>query len=1047
MAQRNHLPRSRRRHRRTPAVLLCLLAGPLAQAATSVEVEIRGVDEELRNNVVAYLSFERYKKGGAELTPDVVERLHNRVEREVDAALRPFGYYEPQVQSSVNQENGVWHVTVNITPGPPVLIDHLDVSVDGPGGSDPLFQRILNHLPLHSGQRLNHKAYEDIQTDLQRTAATYGYLDARMIHHSWSWIRPRTRRTSPLSSTRACAIASATTSIKQAVVKESLVRRYLRYHEGDPFDLTQVLRTQFALDDSQYFANLEVLPGEPDRDHHTVPVSIRADASRRHRYSIGAGYATDTGPRGTLGFEDHRINESGHTFSVAVQAAQVTKYSLQTRYTIPIGDPAVESFSLRGSIEQRDWGDVTTITQSVGPAITAVTNGWQHVWTVNAVHTTSESIAGDETDTLLVPELDLASVPKGYLGEPLFEHPLFIEIKGSHSSLGSNSNWVQAHVQAERVFPIARKWHLLLRGEVGATLRLGIQRAADRVPLLRRRRQQCARLRLQRSVAAAAGVYHRAERPVPEESQRLLPGGGDLYQGRRQGRDHRHGGGDPRPAEKSRPRDLLRLRQRLRSLRHAPRLLGRHRPARAPAGAHPRRRHRAAAVRAVPAARHLRQLHAQQPAVAHQFLPEAVMRKPTLRQGVLVLASVLIVTLILGPLVLVWGALYTTSGAQFIVRHLPRQIGGVQLQISGLSGTVAQGLHVERVEIDQELVHLRFEDIDARVTLAPLLLQTIRATYASVGLATIEVKRRVHPPTPSPPLFLPSWLLISAEEAHVKRADLSVYNGFKLSVADINAAAVLRHKSIRLFQAEGLLEGAHVSAIGELLATDPLGLDVKGHLDWQPPGQPAYVLDGSAHGDLNRLQVMARIESPFRSDVNGQLLDLTNHFHWVANAIVYRFELSAWGVAGPLGSITGNLAGAGDANLFRAQGAVNPAGLRVGVFDVQFEGGWANHVLSAKRMQARHVDSGARASAAGTIAIVDGGPRLDLKGSWNEFRWPLIGRDVVVRSDAGTFALEGLMPYRVRLTRRCARAGSAGDARGPQRHARQGQLRLRARGG
>jgi translocation and assembly module TamA len=152
-----------------------------------------------------------------------------------------------------------------------------------------------------------------------------------------------------------------------------------------------------------------------------------------------------------------------------VQAAQVTKYSLQSRYTIPIGDPAVESLSLRGSIEQRDWGDVTTITQSIGPAITAVTNGWQHVWTVNAVHTTSESIAGDETDTLLVPEVDLASVPKGYLGEPLFEHPLFIEIKGSHSSLGSNSNWVQAHLQAERVFPIAKKWHLLLRGEAGAT--------------------------------------------------------------------------------------------------------------------------------------------------------------------------------------------------------------------------------------------------------------------------------------------------------------------------------------------------------------------------------------------------------------------------------------------------------------------------------------------------------------------------------------------------------------------------------------------------
>jgi translocation and assembly module TamA len=473
MAQRNYLPQVRRRHRRTPALLLCLLAAPLLHAATAVNVEIHGVNDELRDNVLAYLSFERYKKGGGDLNADTVERLHNRVEREVDAALRPFGYYEPQVQSTVNREdNGEWHVVVNITPGPPIVVDHMDVRVEGAGASDPLFQRILQHLPLHSGDQLNHKAYEDIKNDLQRTAATYGYLDARLIRNEMVVDPPNHTANIALEMDTGMRYRFGKTTIKQDVVKESLVRRYLRYHEGDLFDLTQVLRTQFALDDAQYFSNLEVLPGTPDRDNHTVPVNIRADPSRRHRYSAGAGYATDTGPRGTLGFEDHRINDRGHVFSVEIQAAQVTKYSLQSRYTIPIGDPAVENFSLRGSIEQRDWGDVTTNTLSVGPSITALTGSWQHVWAINAVRTTSESIYApiNTTDRLFVPELDLASVPKGYLGEPLFEHPLFIEIKGSNATLGSNANWLQAHLQAERVFSIAPKWHLLLRGEVGATL-------------------------------------------------------------------------------------------------------------------------------------------------------------------------------------------------------------------------------------------------------------------------------------------------------------------------------------------------------------------------------------------------------------------------------------------------------------------------------------------------------------------------------------------------------------------------------------------------
>ena len=44
-------------------------------------------------------------------------------------------------------------------------------------------------------------------------------------------------------------------------------------------------------------------------------------------------------------------------------------------------------------------------------------------------------------------------MPKGYLGEPLFEHPFFAEIKGSHSALGSDSNFIQVHVQAGEGVP------------------------------------------------------------------------------------------------------------------------------------------------------------------------------------------------------------------------------------------------------------------------------------------------------------------------------------------------------------------------------------------------------------------------------------------------------------------------------------------------------------------------------------------------------------------------------------------------------------------
>ena len=66
------------------------------------------------------------------------------------------------------------------------------------------------------------------------------------------------------------------------------MRRYLRYQEGEPYDEGKRLRTQFALDDSQFFSTVEVLPGEKDPETHTVPMRITA-ISARNTWSIGPG--------------------------------------------------------------------------------------------------------------------------------------------------------------------------------------------------------------------------------------------------------------------------------------------------------------------------------------------------------------------------------------------------------------------------------------------------------------------------------------------------------------------------------------------------------------------------------------------------------------------------------------------------------------------------------------------------------------------------------------------------------------------------------------
>ena len=496
MAQCNFLHGARARSRAS-GVLVLLLACPLARAG--VTITIKGVNDPLRRNVLAYLSFARYQRS-KNLTPDTADRLESRIFREVQSALRPFGYYEPVVHSNVAPAGpGDWQVSIAIDPGQPVVLKKVDVRVVGPGANSPLFTRITSKLPFHTGEPLNQAEYDGVKGDLLRTAATYGYLDATLTRHDLL-VDPSAHTASiALELDTGVRYSFGATTVEQHAVGDKLIRRYLRYREGEPFDLTEVLRTQFALDDTEYFSNLEVLTGGPDRAQHTVPVSIHADPSRPNVYSFAGGYATDTGARGIISWQDRRVNSYGHKMSVDLEAAQVTKYSLQSRYIIPIGDPAVENLTLAGTVEQRQLADVDARTMSIGPSVTRVTGRWQTVWFVNGVHSTGTvqttaagalnpsnvCIAGNSgpgascntnvtigipSNDMLVPGVDLASVPKGYLGEPMFQHGFFTELRGSQGAFGSKANFLQIHVQLERVVSLAPKWHLLLRDEVGATL-------------------------------------------------------------------------------------------------------------------------------------------------------------------------------------------------------------------------------------------------------------------------------------------------------------------------------------------------------------------------------------------------------------------------------------------------------------------------------------------------------------------------------------------------------------------------------------------------
>ncbi|HEY3785682.1 MAG TPA: translocation/assembly module TamB domain-containing protein [Steroidobacteraceae bacterium] len=386
-----------------------------------------------------------------------------------------------------------------------------------------------------------------------------------------------------------------------------------------------------------------------------------------------------------------------------------------------------------------------------------------------------------------------------------------------------------------------------------------------------------------------------------------------------------------------------------------------------------------------------------------------------MRRLLLIVAGSLIFLAVAVPTACLYYLTFTQSGFRFLIRRIPHKVGGVELEVADPEGTIAHGVRLGRLEIDHHLVHLRFDGIQGRVQLLPLLLQTIKTKDASIDRVSITVKRRTKPPTHAAPIFLPRWLVVSADRAHVGSAVLTVPNGTRLEATNLRASGIARHRTIRFFEA-GLQTGeTRIEGTGELRAADPLQIEAEARITWVPVNQPAWSVDATAKGDLNLLGLTAHTITPFRSDFTGEALELTGHWQWLGHAIVHDFDVTAWGASGALGLLSGQLALTGDQNGFSARGPVLSSGLNAGVFDTQFEGAYAQRVLRAKRIDIVNRSSHTHVTGSGSIAVVKNGPALDLQGSWQDFRWPLTGKDVPFRSASGQFALRGVWPYTVHL--------------------------------
>jgi translocation and assembly module TamA len=213
-----------------------------------------------------------------------------------------------------------------------------------------------------------------------------------------------------------------------------------------------------------------VVDVRPQRDlarEHTVPVEVTVEPRKKHRFSLGLGYGTDTGPRGTLAWKNRRLNRRGHQVQSALELSGI-RNSLLAAYEIPLKRPVTDRFAAQAGYRTEDTETSDSETLSIGVRRTRLRPGdWLE--TLSLDYQAEDFTVGDTArrSIMLIPGVSWARTRADNPVTPTRGSRWLLEFRGAETALGSDTDLLQTRLQGKFIRSLGQNQRLLLRGDLG----------------------------------------------------------------------------------------------------------------------------------------------------------------------------------------------------------------------------------------------------------------------------------------------------------------------------------------------------------------------------------------------------------------------------------------------------------------------------------------------------------------------------------------------------------------------------------------------------
>lgn len=323
-----------------------------AWAATPIDLQIRFTDQtnpdierRLRQELrLSLLSSDQF--------PAQTDFLFNRSGDEIRRILRGLGYYQAQVDSQLDRFDDRTRIRFTLTLDEPVRIRDYQLIINGEGRRLSVWRDYRQFSQrLAEGEIFRHHHYIDTLSDLRTLAHNNGFLDAQFTQREFR-VNPHTGDvfiTIELDTGQAYQFGQVNFKGSEQLDPRFLMS-YIEFDEGQQFAQEPLTELQRQLVASQYFGMVRINPDFDRIVDRQIPVDIEVEDNLKHRYTVGAGYGTDTGARLIFGFQNRLLNRWGHNYEIESVLGQRLQ-NATFRYRLPGKRPALQYWNINLGVD------------------------------------------------------------------------------------------------------------------------------------------------------------------------------------------------------------------------------------------------------------------------------------------------------------------------------------------------------------------------------------------------------------------------------------------------------------------------------------------------------------------------------------------------------------------------------------------------------------------------------------------------------------------------------------------------------------------------